>query len=391
MSSPDHARRLFASAARLGSQLDLERDVMLEVDDTGRLIGVCSGASPRGARRLEGVVLPGLIDAHVHLSMNGGADVVEELRTTPVPVLAARALANATAQLRGGVTTVRDLGSPDDLVVSLAAEPLDMQLPRLIAAGVVAATGGHGAFLGRTADGPQAVRRAVREVAATGARWVKVFASGGVVTPQSATNVQQWFPDELSEAVRTARSLGLRVAAHAHSHASILAAIAAEVDSVEHCSATDTEVIAAFAASGSVPVSTLVATERFTASDAIASSRPDVVAKIHAHAPGERAALRELVASELDLVAATDAGTTHNPHGHGLAEQAALLVDAGASPLRAVQAITVRAGELLDVAAGRIEAGARADLAVFATDPCDDLAALATPLEVVLGGATVTA
>jgi imidazolonepropionase-like amidohydrolase len=286
---------------------------------------------------------------------------------------------------------VRDLGAPGDLVVALSTEPPPLPLPRLVAAGAVSATAGHGAFLGRTADGAAEVRRAVREIAGTGATWVKVFASGGVVTRGSRTDVQQWFDDELREAVRTARSVGLRVAAHAHSRAGLLAAIAAGVDSVEHCSETDAEVLAALEGSGTVAVSTLVATERFVGSAAIDASHPEVVAKIRAHAPKERAAVELLVSAGVEVVGATDAGTTHNPHGTGLAEQASLLVRAGARPTDALRAVTVRPATLLDVPAGVLAAGRLADVVVLDADPGERPDALASPVRVLKGGVLVNA
>ncbi len=412
----ERATSWWARRALVGPSLVPTQDVRVDIGADGRIAGIVTGVpQPTGAAEpalagggvvaVDGVLAPGLVDAHVHLALDGGADVVAGLVGRGIPALTLRALANAVAQLRAGVTTVRDLGAPDDLIVALtgAGEWHVVASPRIVAAGTVTATAGHGAFFGRVADGSDAVRTAVREIAGTGATWIKVFASGGVVTPRSSPHGQQWFDDELGEAVATARCLGLRVAAHSHSRGGILAALRAGVDSVEHCSAVDAEVVDALrAAEIDVPVdggparrvskavSTYVATERFASSGHLEASRPDIVEKILAHAPQEQASLRRLVDADVPLVAGTDSGTTHNPHGSGLAEQAQLLVEAGASSRWALQAMTVRAGDLLGEPVGVIEPARWADLVTFDGDPTEDVMALARPLAVGLGGRCVT-
>lgn len=383
-------RSYWLERARLGADLALAEHVRLEVDGAGMICGLAAGVPAGNSVRLDGFGLPGLVDAHVHLALDGGADVVASVTGAGAAELTLRVLDNARRQLAAGVTTVRDLGSPDDLVVDLAERPWPTPAPRILAAGVVAATGGHGSFLGRTADGPTAVRRAVRTIAGGGAPWVKVFASGGVVTPRSHPDSLQYLDDELTEAVRTAHSLGLRVAAHAHSAAGILAAVAAGVDSVEHCSHATPEVIAACAEATSTLVSTLVATERFVAADDLSASRPDVVDKILAHVPHERAGLDALLAAGLEVVGATDAGTTHNPHGGGLAEQTRLLAAHGMATLAALRAVTVAPARLLDLPVGRLAEGCAADVVTYPADPVERLDVLDEPLRVVRAGADVT-
>lgn len=377
----------FASQARLGPRLETARHVRIAVAEDGRIAAIERdvGAAPDDVR-LPGTVLPGLIDLHVHLALDGGPDVVASLKGQQPDQLRARALANAKAHLADGVTSVRDLGSPQGLMPGL----LDATPLRVSWAAAITPPGGHGHFIAKEARGAVATRSAVEEAVVRGAHWIKVFATGGVITAGSRPNDLLATREELEAAVGSAHDAGLRVAAHAHGTAGILAAIGAGCDTVEHVSAVDDRVVTSLLSSDTTAVSTLVATERFVTSEAIETSPGETVRKIRAHAPREAGSLRRLVAEGLAVGAGTDAGTTHNPHGRGLTEQAMLLCAAGMRPLDVVRTMTVINARFVEGRVGFLAPGSSADLAAFDGDPGIDVDALCRPRCTIVGGRIVS-
>jgi imidazolonepropionase-like amidohydrolase len=250
----------------------------------------------------------------------------------------------------------------------------------------LAPPGGHGHFLSTLARGPEAFRRAVDDAVDAGARAIKIFATGGVITPGTAPGSPQMTREEIAAVTHAAHGRAVPVAVHAHGTEGIIAAAAAGADSIEHFSYLDEAAAAAVAAAGSTLVSTLVATERFMSAPRIALAAPETSAKIRRHAPAERTSLRLAVRAGLPLAAGTDAGTTFNPHGGGLAEQAEHLRAAGLAPDRVVHTLTAAGAALLDEPAGVLAPGRRADVLYVAGDVLADLAALRAVGAVVLRG-----
>ncbi|SFB28649.1 Imidazolonepropionase [Amycolatopsis marina] len=182
-------------------------------------------------------LLPGLIDTHVHLAFDASEDPVGRLAALDdTEALAAMAEA-ARLALRGGVTTVRDLGDRDYLSLKLrdSASP---ELPTILASGPpITIPEGHCHFLGGVAmPGLDGIRAAVREHAERGVDVVKIMASGGQLTPGSRQDLAQFSPGELAAAVAEAHRHGLPVTAHAHGTAAVVDAATAGVDGLEHVS-----------------------------------------------------------------------------------------------------------------------------------------------------------
>ncbi|WP_327668508.1 MULTISPECIES: amidohydrolase family protein [unclassified Streptomyces] len=186
-----------------------------------------------------GTVLPGLIDAHVHLCFDAGPDPVATLQEQGDEALFA-AMADRAQQLLGvGVTTVRHLGDRGGLAVRLARDIREGSVvgPRIVPATVpVTPPGGHCWFLGGEVSGPDEVRRLVRRNVEAGAEVIKVMETGGGLTKGGANSWEtQFSEEELAALVDEAHRAGLPVAAHAHGADGIAAAVAAGVDSIEHC------------------------------------------------------------------------------------------------------------------------------------------------------------
>ena len=322
-------------------------------------------------------LLPGLINCHVHLCNDGSADTLGQVRDDAIPIATLRAVKNLGIALSSGVTTVRDCGAADGIAIELARAVADRLIagPRILAAGrVITMTGGHGHFIGREADGPDAVRRATRTELKAGADFIKAMATGGVLTPGVEPDHGGLAEDELLWVARTAHSAGRRTACHAIGGQGIKNALRAGIDSIEHGFHLDDEALELAVSSGAFLVPTLVAIESITAN----AGRPElpdwVVRKAAAESGAHRAAFAAALAAGVSIAAGTDAGTPFNPHGD-LARELGLMVDYGMTPLQAIVAATASAARNLDLQhqVGTVEAGKRADLILVAGDPAADI------------------
>jgi imidazolonepropionase-like amidohydrolase len=202
---------------------------------------VAALASP-DATRLDypsSTALPGLINAHVHLAFDAGPDPITTLASSDDDSLLTGMATRARCLLRAGVTTTRDLGDVGGLAARLRDEinAGRQHGPRILAATVpLTIPGGHCHFLGGEVDGENEIRAMVRRNASRGADLIKLMATGGQLTPTGpAMWESQFSAAELCAAVDEAHRLGLPVAAHAHGTDGIAAAVAAGVDTIEHC------------------------------------------------------------------------------------------------------------------------------------------------------------
>lgn len=377
--------------ALLGPGLDPTDDVWMTISD-GLITDLGTGEGPAHIpRHPAAVAIPGLVDCHVHLALSGGADVEQEAKASDPAARQDLIEANALRHLHSGVTAVRDLGSPEDAVLhavkggGLGAA----QAPQIVVAGAISSPRGHGNFLSRWAVTPGEYEEAIGAIAGLAARWVKLFATGGVITSGTLPGATQMEPSLISHVTAAAHRSGLAVAAHAHGRNGITNAIDAGVDSIEHFSYLTADEAALLAGSRCTLVSTLVATERFVSSHQRETASPEALAKILAHAPHERAALELAVTARLPLAVGTDAGTTFNPHGFGMQEQGLHLNRAGMDPASVLRAMTVNGARLLKDGAGYLDVGRRADILCLDADPLEDLGALYKINEVIVGGRPV--
>lgn len=187
----------------------------------------------------EGTVLPGLIDCHVHLTFDPAGDPRTTLEKDGEADVALKMAHRARRLLESGVTTVRDLGDWRRLTLPLRAAVNEGRIPgpRIVAATTpLTSPGGHCGFLGGEADGEAEIRALVRDIAAAGADLVKVMVTGGHLTPSGpAMWESQFTAAQLAVITAEAHALGLPVAAHAHGTDGIADAVAAGVDTIEHC------------------------------------------------------------------------------------------------------------------------------------------------------------
>jgi imidazolonepropionase-like amidohydrolase len=338
-------------------------------------------------------LLPGLINAHVHLSSDAGPDLAAQVAADTVPMSTLRAATMAELTLQTGVTTVRDCGAASGIVIDLA-KAIDAGLvpgPRVVAAGrVITMTGGHGHFIGREADGVDAVRRAVRAEIKEGADFIKVMATGGVLTAGVDPNNIALLPEELAVVAQEAHNSGRRATTHAIGNAGIRNALLAGIDSIEHGMHLDDPTLELALDRGAFLVPTLLAVSRIVEAGVARGVPLWVVEKAEEQLQHSRDSFVAAVRSGMKIAAGTDAGTPFNPH-EDLADELALMVGLGLSPMQAIVAATRHAAENLDVlhAVGTVEVGKRADLLLVDGDPTADITAVARVVLVAKDGVVV--
>jgi imidazolonepropionase-like amidohydrolase len=328
----------------------------------------------------DATLLPGLIDAHVHLVWSASAEPHEVVNRESSAVTALRCAQNAALHLKAGVTTVRDVGATYGLSVDIAraVEAGILPGPGVVAAGrAIAMTGGHGWFLGREADGPEAVRHAVRSELKAGATCIKLMASGGVYGQAEEPGSPQLTVEEMRAGVEEAHKAGRKVAAHAYSVAAISNALEAGVDSIEHGSFVDRETAERMRERGTCLVPTMSVYAAMSEKGPELGA-PDYVRRKTAEVlEASREAFRLAHEVGVKIAAGTDCGAPGHPHGT-LSRELDLMVEAGATPAQALRYGTSAAADLLGLGdeLGTLEPGKRADLLAVAGDPLQDVAAL---------------
>jgi imidazolonepropionase-like amidohydrolase len=335
-------------------------------------------------------LLPGLINCHVHLTADGAPDLFAQVAGDTVPLATLRAAGSARITLMSGVTTVRDCGAADDVVVELAKaiERGVVPGPRVQAAGrVITMTGGHGHFIGREADGPDEVRKATRAEIKAGAGVIKVMATGGVLTPGVSPTQTALLPEELAVVAQEAHNSGRRVTTHAIGRAGIHNALVSGIDSVEHGFYFDDELLDLAIDQGTFLVPTMLAVDGIIRNGRAQGIPGWVVDKAESEAQQQRTSFAAAVTSGMRIAAGTDAGTPFNGHGD-LARELALMCEYGLTAMQALVAATSSAAQNLGLAheIGTVEVGKLADLVLVDGDPVTDISATGRVVLVVKDG-----
>jgi imidazolonepropionase-like amidohydrolase len=345
----------------------------------------------------DSTLLPGMIDAHTHLTFELSSLGYQGLAISTARE-ALHGARNARVTLEAGFTTVRNLGARDyaDIALRDAINEGDAIGPRIVASGpALGITGGHcdenllppayhRAGDG-VADGVESVQHKVREVIKYGADVIKICATGGVLSKGDDPNASQYTLEEMKAIVADAHRLGRRVAAHAHGAEGVRWASDAGVDSIEHGHLMDDASIATLKKNGTYLVPTLFLTEYMQANLEHSGVPEFSKKKMRDVAAAAQQNVRKAIAAGVKVAFGTDAAVY--PHGLNAGEFH-VYVKLGMTPLAAIQTATINAADLLGWAktAGTVEEGKWADLIAVDGDPTKDVTTLEHVRFVMKGG-----
>jgi len=345
-------------------------------------------------------VLPGLTDAHTHLTGNP-QDAGPQALGISLPRATLTGARNARITLEAGFTTVRNVGAEgySDVALRDAIDAGDVPGPRMLVSGPpLGITGGHcdENFLPfdfhysaeGVADGVEGVQHKVRETIKYGADLIKICATGGVLSHGDNPQASQYTLEEMKAIVADAHRLGRKVAAHAHGAQGILWASQAGVDSIEHGSYIDDAAIAEMKKDGTYLVPTLYLADWFLEHAEQVHVPPEMIAKGRTVMAAARKNVAHAFASGVKVAFGTDAAVY--PHGLN-AHEFAVMVKLGMSPLQSIQAATINAADLLGWSdkIGALEPGKWGDIIAVDGDPLQDVTTLEHVKFVMKGGEVV--
>ena len=368
-------------------------DVTILVEQ-GRIAGIGPGVGiPKGTPVVDAgglTLIPGLHDNHCHLMLEP-RNFDELIYKRASAAMALDAWINASKALQSGFTTVRDPGDCDreyGLVdLRKAIDQGKLPGPRVIVAPhFLSPTGGHGdandfahdlrmAGIGRIVDGPDGMRKAVREEIKYGAEWIKVFVSGGVLSKGDNPAHSTYTIEEVRAAAEEAHRLGRKITAHAHGAQAIRYCVEAGFDGVEHCTMVDDDTIGLMKRSGTFCVPTLYVLDFLVKEDNGLDLTPDLVEKARVMRNVQRERFRKVVEAGVPVAYGTDIGVF--PHGENWRDFS-VMVECGMTPLEAIRTATLNSARMngIDHEVGTLEMGRKADIIGVDGNPVDDVSSL---------------
>jgi imidazolonepropionase-like amidohydrolase len=388
-----HGRGSYAVHARRGLDVlsgKLVEDAVLLVENE-RILGFGKGLKPAaGARSFDlgdVTLLPGLHDNHCHLMLDPRSFDAQVFKRTSAR-MTLDALVNAQKTLWAGFTTARDPGDSDRqfglvdlrnfINAGLAAGPRLLVAPHYISI-----TGGHGdandyacdlcmLSLGKIVDGVDAMRKAVREEIKYGADWIKLFASGGVLSMGDDPSASHYTREELRIAAEEAHRLGKKITAHAHGAEAIRFCAEAGYDSVEHCTMIDDEGIRLLKEKGIFCVPTLYVIDFLRRPENPLQVDVSILKKADRMMEFQRDRFAKIVKAGVRVSYGTDIGVF--PHGENWRDFPCM-IECGMSPLEALRTATINSARMngIEAITGSLTEGKRADVIAVAGNPLDDV------------------
>lgn len=390
------AKTLLHAGRLIDGRSDTARTSVTVTIDGDRIIGVADGFTAPAAGDTvidlrDATLMPGLMDMHVHITsqQSGAAGYAENLYLNTADKIL-RATTYAKKTLLAGFTTVRDCGSGDKMNLALrdAIAKGWVEGPRIFAAGGVSTTGGHGDPTNGLAtelqqaldargtgvgNGPDELRRLVRQRYKDGVDFIKIASTGGVLSLAKSGQAPLFTDEELSAVVQTAKDYGMKVAAHAHGVEGMMRAVKAGVASIEHGTYMTDELMALMKEKGTYFVPTISA-GKFVAEKAQIDGYFPVIVRPKAAAIGPliQETFGRAYRAGVKIAFGTDQGVA--PHGDN-GKEFIWMVEAGMPAMKAIQSATLEAARLVDAEKdlGTVEPGKFADLVAVPGDPLADI------------------
>lgn len=333
------------------------------------------------------VAIPGIINCHVHLAMNAGAHPMNALAASTPLHLLMQGIESAQKMIKKGITTVRDCGAKEFEILLLRdyIKKGVLSGPRVLAGQAIKITGGH--YTGRVVDGPVEAKRAAREQISAGVDFIKLMGSGGLGRPNEIPGAPELDEDEMRAAIDEGKKHNLKSAAHAHGRQSMLNALAAGVDTLEHATFMDDEIIEIILKKKIIVVPTFqpyyqistMGVEAGLASYMVESAREVYAEKL----PRFQKALK----AGIKIAFGTDAGAPYTPH-EDVVTETRIMVEMGMKPMDVITSCTANAAEALDLAdsLGSIAKGKIADIVLLNANPLQDISKLGDVYKVIKEG-----
>ncbi len=332
-------------------------------------------------------LIPGLIDLHVHIMWDGSINPVRTTETEGYEQMLIRAVSNCQQYIQNGITTVRDIGSIDDIAIHVAKAIKRglIQGPNLIASGkTLTMTGGHDPFWARFVDGKEEALKGVREQIFKGAEVIKVSATGGVYGRTDGEEVgnAELSMEEQQVICHEAHKFGLKVASHAIGREGIYNSILAGVDTIEHGHYLDDELIHLMEERNVAWIPTLFVYKQIATAEGIpeyARAKAIEIVNIHANA------FRSYFNRNILIGAGSDAGSPCTSH-KALLNELYTMYELVPDTKQILKTATINAGKILDRKVGQIQEGYKADLIILKNNPLIDLKYLEDIISVVYKG-----
>ncbi|WP_099159543.1 metal-dependent hydrolase family protein [Virgibacillus ndiopensis] len=335
-------------------------------------------------------LLPGLIDLHVHIMWDGLKDPVATLEEEGYEQMLIRAVSNCKNYVESGITTVRDIGSVDDIALHVAKGVKRGLVigPNIIASGkTLTMTGGHDPFWARFVDGRDEALKGVREQIFKGAEVIKVSSTGGVYGRHEGESVgnAELSMEEQQVICNEAHKFGLKVASHAIGRQGIFNSIQAGVDTIEHGHYLDEELATMMEEKGTAWIPTLFVYQQIASLEEIpAYAKEKAVEIVERH----EKAFKSFFDRNILIGAGSDAGSPCTPHT-ALLDELFMMYKFVPNIKEIIKTATINAGEILGRRVGKIQEGYKADFVLLGKNPLDDLKYLGEVEQVFIDGRLV--
>jgi imidazolonepropionase-like amidohydrolase len=332
-------------------------------------------------------LMPGLIDCHVHLILNGSKDIIDYVNTTNKNILRKNAIDNLIKSLSNGITTVRDMGCWDFIVPELKKRMVNSSIKgsRIFAAGhMITSNKGHVKIIAREIDGSfKDIKKAVDEQYVNNVDFIKLIISGGLLSQDTSPKITELNDDIIRYVVDEAKKLGLKTAVHAYGDKDVSNSIDAGIWTIEHGLFASKNTIKKAVKKNVFFVPTLKASYDILEKKDVLPAY--MIKNASMVLDNVRNVISDMINNHVKICFGTDAGTPFNYHGEN-ARELEYLSEFGMSNWDLIKAATVIPSELLGVEnfLGKVKEGYKADLIILDSNPLDDIRSIRTNLRYVI-------